>query len=160
MQGENESTAQYLTRAKVLLEHIHHNSKMCDIPGISYDKLYFVRGLHSPHARQRVASEQETWCPMEDVFQTIGHVTRSKERYRAFFNPNLETMKPVMQVNEVSYGKAIWHHKSDGSNNGKPCPLQFNNNFRENTRHQWGLFRRSPGQQAHEHCPKKIVLLL
>ena len=42
MQGENESIAQYLTRAKVLLEHIHHNSKMCNIPGISYDKLYFV----------------------------------------------------------------------------------------------------------------------
>ena len=31
MQGENESIAQYLTRAKVLLECIHHNSKMCDI---------------------------------------------------------------------------------------------------------------------------------
>ena len=42
MQNENESITQYLTRAKVLLEHIHHNSKMCDIPGIGYDKLYLV----------------------------------------------------------------------------------------------------------------------
>ena len=49
MHGENELITQYLTRAKVLLEHIHHNSKMCDIPGISYDKLYLVPGLLSPH---------------------------------------------------------------------------------------------------------------
>ena len=42
MQGENESITQYLKRAKVLLGHIHHNSKMCDIPGISNDKLYLV----------------------------------------------------------------------------------------------------------------------
>ena len=49
-QGEHESIAQYLTRAKVLLKCIHHNSRMCDIPGISYNKLYLVRGLHSPHA--------------------------------------------------------------------------------------------------------------
>ena len=42
MQGENKSITQYLTRAKVLLEHIHHNSKMCDIPGIGYDKHYLV----------------------------------------------------------------------------------------------------------------------
>ena len=48
-QGENESITQYLVRAKVLLECIHHNPKMCDIPGISYDKLYLVRGIHSPH---------------------------------------------------------------------------------------------------------------
>ena len=50
VQHEHESIAQYLTRAKELVEHIHHNSKMHDIPGISYDKLYLVRGLHSPHA--------------------------------------------------------------------------------------------------------------
>ena len=42
MQGENESITQYMTRAKVLLECIHHTSKMCDIPGIGYDKLYLV----------------------------------------------------------------------------------------------------------------------
>ena len=33
-QGENELITQYLTRPKILLEHIHHNSKMYDIPGI------------------------------------------------------------------------------------------------------------------------------
>ena len=49
-QGEQESVAQYISRAKLLLECIHNTSKMCEIPGVSYDKLYLVRGLHSPHA--------------------------------------------------------------------------------------------------------------
>ena len=40
MQGENESITQYLTRSKVLLECIHHNFKICNMPGIGYDKLY------------------------------------------------------------------------------------------------------------------------
>ena len=50
-QGEHESIAQYLTRVEVLLWHIHHNCKMYDIPGISYDKFYLVRGLHSLHTQ-------------------------------------------------------------------------------------------------------------
>ena len=82
---------------------------------------------------------------MEDIFQTIEHITRSKEWYRAFFNPNLETSKPVIQVNEVSYSKAMWQYKSDHPNNGQPHPTQFNNTFRENNRQPRGLFRKSPG---------------
>ena len=54
-----------------------------------------------------------TWCSIEDIFQTIDHITRSEEWYRAFFNLNLETSKPVIQVNKVSYGKDIWQYKSD-----------------------------------------------
>ena len=125
IQGENKLITQYLTRAKVLLEHIHHNSKMCDIPGISYDKLYLVPELHSPHVRRRVASEQDTWHSIEDVFQTIEHVTRSKEQYRAFFKPNLETVQPIIQVNKVSYSKATQHYKFDWSNSNQPnhCSL-------------------------------------
>ena len=48
-QSKNETVTQYLARARVLLEHIHHTSKLCDIPGSSYDNLYLVQGLHSPH---------------------------------------------------------------------------------------------------------------
>ena len=91
VQGESKLITKYLTRAKALLEHIHHSSKICNIPGISYDKLYLVWGLHSPHIWQRVASEQDIWYSMEDIFQTIEHVTRSVEWNRAFLNPNLET---------------------------------------------------------------------
>ena len=61
--------------------------------------------------KKRVASKHDTWHSMEDVFQTIDHITRSEEQYRAFFNPNLETAKQVIQVNEVSYSKTTWHHK-------------------------------------------------
>ena len=96
-------------------------------------------------------------CSMEDVFQTIDCVTRSEEQYRAFFNHNLETLMPVIQVNEVSIGKATWQYKSDHPNNGQPHPAQFNNTFRENNRQSRGLFRKSPGQQAYKHGPRKIV---
>ena len=37
-QGENESITHYFARDKVLLECIHHNPKMYNIPGIGYDK--------------------------------------------------------------------------------------------------------------------------
>ena len=71
---------------------------------------------------------------MEDVSQTTEHITRSEEWKRVFFNPNLEASKLVIQVNEVSYGKAIWQYKSDHSNNGQPHPAWLHNNFRENSK--------------------------
>ena len=49
MQGENKTVTQPLVRAKILLECIHHTSKVCSIPGNSYDNLYLVQGLCSPH---------------------------------------------------------------------------------------------------------------
>ena len=94
---------------------------------------------------------------MEDVSQTIEHITRSEEWNRAFFNPNLETSKPVMQVNEVSYGKNPWQYNSDHPNNGQPHPVWFNNTFRENNKQPRGPFRKSPEQQTYKHGPKKIV---
>ena len=48
-QGESELVTQYLTWTKVLLEHIHHTSKMCNIVGSSYNNLYLVSGLQSLH---------------------------------------------------------------------------------------------------------------
>ena len=60
MQGKNEMVMQYLARAKVLLECIHHTSKLCDIPGIGCDRLYLVWGLHSPHIQRQVAAKQDT----------------------------------------------------------------------------------------------------
>ena len=89
VQGEHESVTQYISRAKVLLDYTHNTSKMCKIPGVSYDKLYLVRGLHSPHAQWRVASKLDTCLSMKDVIQTIERVTRSDEWNRAFSNPNL-----------------------------------------------------------------------
>ena len=154
-QGEHESITHYISRVKVLLEHIHNNSKMCEILGVGYDKLYLVGGLHSPHAQQRVASKQDTWHSMEDVIQTIECVTRSKEWNRAFFNPNLEASRPVRQVNEVSYGKATRKHRSNHPNNNQPDPVWFHNTFRENIKQPRGPFRKSPGHQAFKHSPRK-----
>ena len=37
LQGDEEPTTQYLSRAKVLLEHIHHPTKLSSIPGIVWE---------------------------------------------------------------------------------------------------------------------------
>ena len=128
---------------------------MCNIPGIGYDKLHLVRGLYSPHVWRRVASEQDTWSLMEDVFQTIDHVTRSKERNRAFFKPNFEIVQPVIQVNKVNYGKATRHNTFNWSNNGKPNSVQFSNNFRDTHKHPLGSIKKGLGQLNCKHSPKK-----
>ena len=118
---------------------------------------YLVRRLCSPHAEWRVESKLDTWCSMEDVFQTIEHITRSEQWNRSFFNPDLEASKPVMQVKEMRYGKVLQQYKCDCPHNGQPCPAQFNNTFRGNNKQQRGLFRKSPGQQAYKLGPKKMV---
>ena len=41
-QQDNESTVQYLVRVRVLLEHIHHTSKLADISGFGTDNLSLV----------------------------------------------------------------------------------------------------------------------
>ena len=97
---------------------------------------------------------------MEDVFQRIEHVIRSKEQNRVFFNPNLETSKSIMQVNEVNYSKATQQCRSDHPHNGQPHPVQFNNTFRENNKQPRGPFRKSPEQQAYRHGPKIDSVLL
>ena len=117
--------AQYISRAKVLLERIHNTSKMCKILGVSYDKLYLVRGLHSSHAQWRVASEQDTLFSMEDIIQTIERVTRSEEQNKTFFNPKLEVLRPVIQVNEVSSHKAMGQYRSNCPNNNQPTQCGF-----------------------------------
>ena len=62
----------------------------------------------------------------EDVFQTIDCVTRSEEQSRAFFKPNFEPVQPVLQVNEVNYGRTTSHyHTLDQSYNGQPHQVWF-----------------------------------
>ena len=78
LQGNEEPTPQYLCRAKVLLECIHHTTKLPSIPGVGWDNLYLVRGLKVPHMRRRVASKQDSWRMMEDVFNTINHIARTE----------------------------------------------------------------------------------
>ena len=93
---------------------------------------------------------------IKDVFQTRECMTRSKEWYRALFNPHLETMQPVVQVNEVSYGKANWHSRYDQSNSGQSHPVQSGNNFRDTNRHQRGSFKKILGKQHYKHSPRKL----
>ena len=79
LQGDDEMTAQYLVRAKVLLECIHHTTKLGDITGSSWDNLYLICRLKAPHVNKRVTKEQDSWRMMEDIFQTINHITKTEE---------------------------------------------------------------------------------
>ena len=94
---------------------------------------------------------------MEDIIQIIECIIRSEEWNRAFFNPILKASRSVIQVNEVSYGKATWQYRSDCPSNNQPCPAWFHNTFKENNKQLRGPFRKSPGQPAYKHGPKNIL---
>ena len=94
---------------------------------------------------------------MEDVFQVIDCVTRSKEQNRVFFKPNFETAQPVLQVNEVNCGKATGHSTLDWSYIGQPHQAQFSNYFRDTNRHPRGSLKKGQGQQLYKHSPRKLT---
>ena len=150
-QGKNKTVTQ------VLWECIHHTSKLCDIPGSSYDNLYLIWGMHLPHVQRRVASKQDTWRSMEDVFKIINWVTRSEKQNRAFFKPNFKTVQPVTQVNEVNYGKTNRHNMLDQSYNGQHHQVWFSKNFRDTNRHPRALFKKGQRQLHYKHGPRKIT---
>ena len=93
--GVEEPTTQYLVRAKVLLECIHHTKMLLSIPGAGWDNLYLIRGLKALHIRRRVAKEQDSWRMMEDVFDTINHITETEERNKAYSEPNFELVSQM-----------------------------------------------------------------
>ena len=97
---------------------------------------------------------------MDDVFQMIDYVTRSKEQHRVFFKPNFETAQAVLQVNEVNYGKATGHNMLDSSYSSHLWQAWFSNNFRDTNRHLSGSLKKDQGQQHYKHSPRKLNLLL
>ena len=52
MQGDGKPTTQYLATAQVVLECIHHTTKLSNIPGVGWDNLYLVRGLKVPYKKK------------------------------------------------------------------------------------------------------------
>ena len=82
LKGDEEPTIQYLSRAKALLESIHHTTKLSSNQGVDWDNLYLVRGLKALHMRRRVASEQDSCRMMEDVFSTIDHIVKMEDQKR------------------------------------------------------------------------------
>ena len=106
-QGDEEPTTHYLLRAKALLECIHHTTKLSSIPGVGWGNLYLVPGLKVPHMRRRVASKHDSWRMMEDVFNTIDHISRTEDRNKIYSEPNIKLVPQVTKkwVLEVSMGK-------------------------------------------------------
>ena len=135
-QGGEEPTAQYLVRAKFLLECIHHTTKLSSIPGAVWDNMYLVRGLKAPHIRKRLVNEQDSWRMMQDVFNSIICITRMEERIKIFLEPNFELVSQVSEewVHEVSTGKYTGQKPSSKTYNGPQLRLQTNFYFRSSSR--------------------------
>ena len=75
------------------------------------DNLYLVRGLKAPHMRRRVASEQESWRMMEDVFNNIDLIAKTEDRNKIYLEPNLKSVPQVarewvQKVSTVKYPRA------------------------------------------------------
>ena len=144
LQGDEKPTTLYLARAKVLLECIHHTTKLLRIPGVGWDNLYLVRGLKAPQIRRRMASEQDSWRTMEDVFDTISQITRTEERKKIYSEPNF---KPVSNewVQEISTGKSTGQIPSSKTYDGPQHRLQTNFNFRSSSRQYNNQHHRDKG---------------
>ena len=127
-QGDEESTTHYLSRAKVLLECIHHTTKLSSIPGVCWDNLYLVRGLKALHIRRRVANEQDSWRMMEDVFDTISCIARTEDRDKIYSEPNFKSVPQVSKewVQEIGTGKYKGQNPTNKTYNGPSHRLQTN----------------------------------
>ena len=87
-QGKEELIVHYLSRAKVLLVCIHYMTKLSSVPGVGWDNLYLVRGLRAPPITRMLASEQDFWRMIEDVFDTISCIARTEDRKKIYLEPN------------------------------------------------------------------------
>ena len=80
MQQDDESTLQYILRAKVLLEHINHTSKLSQISGKGLNNLALIQGLRDSHIRRRFAKEHQSWNTMEDIYRSINRISKNEAR--------------------------------------------------------------------------------
>ena len=64
-QGEEESVAQYLARAKTYLERINHTLKLFNMNGGGLNHMLLVQGVQNSYIRQRVVKEAKNWGTME-----------------------------------------------------------------------------------------------
>ena len=134
-QQDDEPTGQYLIRAKVLLEHIHHTSKLSDNSGSGLNNLSLIWGLREHHIRRRVMKEQESWMTMEDVFKSINRITRTEEWMRAYHELKYNSISQVSteknhKVSHRNYKTPKTLNKSyNGSHFRSPCNSnQFSRN--------------------------------
>ena len=158
-QGKEE-TAQYLVRTKVLLDHIHHTTKLADITCSSWDNLYLVHGLKVPHISKRVTKEQDSWRMMEDVFQTINHITKTGEMTKVYSEPNFEPVPQMSKerIHEVSFGRYTKPNspiKTFSINS--QCNTRYSYNFTDGSKHHSGQLHKDQSKQHYNtHWPRKV----
>ena len=152
----------------MLLECIHHTTKLSSIPGVGWDNLYLVKGLRAPHITRRVASEQDSWRTMEDVFDTISYIGRTEDRNKIYSDSNFESVPQVSTewVQEVSTSKYTRQNPTKKTYNG-PNHRSQNDSSISNRNRQYnsqpcrdkGSFQPNQGQRKlicyycdGEHC--------
>ena len=63
-----------------------------EISGYGLDNLSLICSLWEHHIRKRAADEQESWQTMEEVFNAINHITKKKERSKAYHQPKYDSV--------------------------------------------------------------------
>ena len=148
-QGDDETTIQYLVRAKFLLEHIHQTTKLEDIAGNNWDNLYLMDGTEGTAYQERAAMEQESWRTMEDVFQTIHCIPKTEEKIKAYSEPNFEPMPwmSTVTMHEVCFGKYAKPNSPVKNYNSKPQGnMQYSSNFRDGCKYHNNQFNKDQGK--------------
>ena len=113
--------------------------------------MYLVRGLKALHIRKRVAKEQDSWRTMQEVFNTINHITRMEERTKIYLEPNFES---VLQVSKDTRGKYRWKKPSRKTYNGPQCT---NSNFRSSSRQYNSQLHRDQGSYQPNSGERKLA---
>ena len=128
-QQDDESTSQYLIRAKVLLKHINHKSKLSKISGKGWNNLALIQGHRDSHIRWRVTKEQESWATTEDVYRCINGITKTEVWIKAYHEPRYDLISKVLTegIHKVSYKKGKRQYSYDKSHKCSNFRKQYNN---------------------------------
>ena len=110
----------------------HHTTELLSIPGAGRDNLYLLTGLKAPHIRRRMVKEEDSWRMMEDVFNTINHITMTEERNKVYSEHNFESVSQMSRewVHEVSVGKYTRQNSLNTTYNGPQYRTQTSSNIR------------------------------
>ena len=100
-QGEEESCAQYLTRARDLLERGHSTSKweLIDAEGFH---ILLLKGLWDRWVREVASKQVDKWTTMDKVFSSITFYADQSNKTKMYTKPEYEG-ESTIQVSEVHH---------------------------------------------------------
>ena len=95
---------------------------------------------------------------MEDVFQTINHITRTEEKTKAYYEPNFEPMPQVSKerVHEVCFSKYTKPNSPVKAYNNSQHNNQYSSNSRNGSKQHSGHFHVDQCRHQYKHRPGKL----